>query len=331
MPLHCTEPAIQLENVSKTFGDKIAVSNMNLTVPYGSIYGVIGPNGSGKTTTLRMILRIYQPTSGTVTVLGERGRRSADDRVGYLPEERGLYRRMTVRRTLRYFARLKGCRTPDATIEKWMRFLKAEDWYGKRMDQLSKGMAQKVQFVAAIASNPDVIILDEPFSGLDPVNADLIRAAMLQLREEGATLLLSTHDMSIAESLCDRVCMIFRGQKVLDGTLPEIHRRHGGATTRIAYRPNRPLPKSFFMNLPGFERFGTSIVGESIYLHFNRDAPKRRLLSTLLEHGEVERLETASPTLHEIFVSHANRPEASNSTTNRLLHAAREVHEENVG
>jgi ABC-2 type transport system ATP-binding protein len=295
-----TDWVVELEGVSKKFGSHQAVHPLDLHVPRGSIFSVIGPNGSGKTTTLRMMLRIYRPDQGVVRVLGESNRSCADDRVGYLPEERGLYRRMTVWRTLRYFARIKGHRNPNAEIERWMVRLGATDWYRKRIDQLSKGMAQKVQFVAAIASKPQVVILDEPFSGLDPVNMELIRDAILQLREEGTTVILSTHDMSIAEKMCDHVCMIFQGRKVLDGTIPEIQALYTEPKVRVRITNQTPVELDPIRSIPGVSLATWDNGTVDIQLH--EQTSHRHLLLHLLELGDVEHFEIVKPSLHDIFV-----------------------------
>jgi ABC-2 type transport system ATP-binding protein len=290
-------PAVELKGVSKKFGNHQAVSPMDLTVPTGSIYGFIGPNGSGKTTTMRMILRIYQPDTGSVHVLGEETGQCADDRVGYLPEERGLYRRMTVRRVLQYFARIKGMKHPDESIQRWLAELGAESWQRKRIDQLSKGMAQKIQFISAVVANPKLLILDEPFSGLDPVNMEVLRDAVLRLRDQGTTVIFSTHDMTMAEQLCDRVCMIFQGNKVLDGSLEQITTQYGDSRLRVRLNESSPIPEF----LPGV--LEQVAHGRSTDLLLAKDASRRQVLESLMAAGEVEHFETVKPSLHDIFVS----------------------------
>ncbi len=290
------EFAVELEGVSKTFGSQCAVKPMDLRVPTGSIFGFIGPNGSGKTTTMRMILRIYQPDQGVVRVLGQETGDAADDRVGYLPEERGLYRRMTVKRVLRYFAKLKGLAKPDPDIDRWLKDLGCEEWHRKRIDQLSKGMAQKIQFIAAVVANPKLLILDEPFSGLDPVNMEVLRDAVLRLRGSGTTIIFSTHDMTMAEQLCDRVCMIFKGAKVLDDSIAAIKREHGVPTLRIRMSEPSSCPAS----IPGVEQ--QIAKGDDRLLVLSPEADKRAILNELLMHGEVEHFELVQPSLHDIFV-----------------------------
>lgn len=289
--------AVELEGVSKSFGGQYAVQPMDLRVPTGSIYGFIGPNGSGKTTTMRMILRIYRPDSGVVRVLGADEGNCADNRVGYLPEERGLYRRMTVKRVLRYFAKLKGLRRPDKKIEQWLRDLGANDWQRKRIDQLSKGMAQKVQFIAAVVADPELVILDEPFSGLDPVNMEVLKDAVIRLRENGTTVIFSTHDMAMAEQMCDRVCMIFRGQKVLDDDLPHLLSTYGEPMIRVRLSSPSQVPSE----LPGV--ISQVQRGADVDLRVNRDVDRNQILRALMAAGNVEHFEIVKPTLHDIFVS----------------------------
>lgn len=301
--------AVLLQGVSKKFGSQTAVQSVDLHIPTGSIQGIIGPNGSGKTTTLRMILRIFKPDSGTVQVLGRPTGDAADDRVGYLPEERGLYLRMKVRDVLRFFAQLKGNRHPDRDIDRWLERLGATDWSHKKLEQLSKGMAQKIQFIAAVVSRPELVILDEPFSGLDPVNLDLLRQAVIDLRNEGTTVLLSTHDMDVAEQMCDRIFMIYKGNKVLDGTMNEIQSQYGEPVLRVRLAGGIAPDRS---RLPGVE----SMADCSPYTEIRMQSLEARtgILRALLEQGEVEHFETARPRLHDIFVRIA-KPSAETSTS----------------
>lgn len=288
--------AIELNNVSKRFGAHTAVDSLDLAVPTGSIYGFIGPNGSGKTTTLRMILRIYQPDSGVVTVLGNPVGKVADDRLGYLPEERGLYKRMRVGELLRYYAKLKGNYDCKAWLDEWLEFLDASTWINKRIDTLSKGMAQKVQFIAAIAGKPKLVILDEPFSGLDPVNMESLRDAVLLLRERGTTVIFSTHDMDIAEQLCDTIFMIFKGHKVLDGTLESIQERYPANRIRVRFSdPDMSLPT--LPEIQASQQYNKSYILE---MRDADDAPQ--ILHQLAQHGPLNHFEIIRPTLHEIFV-----------------------------
>ncbi len=292
-----TEPlAVQLQGVSKSFGNQRAVDQLDLSVPTGSIYGFIGPNGSGKTTTIRMILRIYQPDSGEVRVLGQSVGDVADTRVGYLPEERGLYRRMSVRRVLRYFARLKGVARPDKIIDEQLERMGATDWGKKRIEQLSKGMAQKIQFIVAIIAKPQLLVLDEPFSGLDPVNMEVLKEAVIEMRKQGTTVIFSTHDMDMAEKMCDRVFMIYKGKKVLDGTLDGIKSGYGADSVRIKMANGSELPET----IEGVTQ--QTSRGRFIDLQLANESVRRSVLSQLVARGDIEHFETIRPTLHEIFV-----------------------------
>src|SRR5882724_8115295 len=225
--------AVKIHEVTKTFGPFTAVDHLSLQVPRGTIYGFIGPNGSGKTTTLRMIMHILHPDRGEITVLGEKRHAAANDRVGYLPEERGLYKQMKVRDQLRFYAELKGCRRSGPAIDDWLERLGLTAWANKKIQVLSKGMSQKVQFIATVVARPELVLLDEPFSGLDPVNAEVLRGAILDLKRQGTTVIFSTHDMGMAEKLCDYIFMIYKGRKVLDGTLESIQDRYGSDTVRV--------------------------------------------------------------------------------------------------
>ena len=219
------ECAIALRGVRKTFGRKVAVRDLDLEVPRGSLYGFIGPNGAGKTTTIRMIMSILFPDSGSVEVLGHASALDAKDRIGYLPEERGVYRKMKVGAFLRYIGHLKGVERKDA-VSGWLERVGLAGVEGQRCEELSKGMQQKIQFIASVIHEPDLLILDEPFSGLDPVNMRLLRELIGAEHERGATIIFSTHVMHQAEELCDHVVMIHNGDKVLDDSLSRIRARH---------------------------------------------------------------------------------------------------------
>src|SRR3954470_4741535 len=226
-----TEYAIDIVNVTKRYAEHTAVRDLTLRIPTGSVYGLLGPNGAGKTTTIRMILDIIRPDSGTVTLLGQSSlEASVRERIGYLPEERGLYKKMQVRRVLMFLAELKGVAPGNAAkrIDEWLeRFALSggdRDWGNAKVDELSRGMQQKVQFIATLLHDPDLVILDEPFSGLDPINAQALKDAVLELKRRGKTVIFSTHIMDNAEKMCDSVCIIARGEKVLDGRVTDVKR-----------------------------------------------------------------------------------------------------------
>jgi ABC-2 type transport system ATP-binding protein len=296
------EDAVAIRAVTKTFGAHTAVDSLDLTVPKGSVYGFIGPNGSGKTTTLRMIMRILHPDQGEIEVLGQRNQDAATDRVGYLPEERGLYKQMKVRDVLAYYAQLKGMRKWQAVIDSWLTQLDLSDWADKQVQALSKGMAQKVQFIAAVVTRPELVLLDEPFSGLDPVNMEVLRDAILSLRRQGTTVIFSTHDMAVAEKMCDAVFMIYRGRKVLDGALQSILDAHGADTIRVRLGGAASLD-----HVPGVQ--SVTDFGQSQELRMATGADPQWVLAALMDRAPVLHFEVTRPSLHDIFVRIA-RPDA---------------------
>ena len=288
--------AIRLTEVTKRFDRVTAVDRLTLSVPAGSIYGFIGPNGSGKTTTLRMIMNILLPDEGSIAVLDAATTVAARDRVGYLPEERGLYKKMTVRRLLRYYGQLKGRTIAelDPVIDDWMPRMGMERWGDRKIETLSKGMSQKVQFVAAVISAPSLLILDEPFSGLDPVNAQVLREAVLEMRRRGATVVFSTHDMATAEQMCDRIFMIFRGRKVLDGTLQSIQDQYGADTVRV----RTATGSAALAGIPGVESVNDFGQLQEVRLAGDPQA----FLSCLAARTAVYQFEITRPSLQDIFV-----------------------------
>jgi ABC-2 type transport system ATP-binding protein len=288
--------AVELEGITKRFGSHVAVDDLSLTVPAGAVYGFIGPNGSGKTTTLRMIMNIIYPDRGAIRVFGQPLDGACTDRIGYLPEERGLYRKMKVRDLLRFYGELKGGRKVDAGVEFWLERLDLAAWADKKVETLSKGMSQKVQFIATIVSEPELVILDEPFSGLDPVNADALREAVLELQRRGATVIFSTHDMAVAERMCDFIFMIFRGQKVLDGSLDAIQSTYGSDTLRI----RAPGGGAALRGLPGVESLTDH--GQLQELKMAPAADAQALVRLIMERTPVHSFEIAKPSLHDIFV-----------------------------
>jgi ABC-2 type transport system ATP-binding protein len=288
--------AVEIESITKTFGPQTAVADLSLAVPENSIYGFIGPNGSGKTTTLRMIMRILHPDGGTIRVFGEDTWSSVNDRVGYLPEERGLYKQMTVRDILRYYAALKGMRDSRAAIDAWLEQLDLTAHATKKVAALSKGMSQKVQFIATVVARPSLVLLDEPFSGLDPVNNEVLREAILDLRKAGTTVIFSTHDMGVAEKMCDFIFMIYRGRKVLDGTLESIQDAYGSDTVRVRLEGDG----NGLDGLPGVSK--VTDFGRLQELRLATGADPQRVLAALMERGGVRHFELTRPSLQDIFV-----------------------------
>jgi len=298
--------AVEIAHVTKTFGEHTAVDDLSLSVPEGCVYGFIGPNGSGKTTTLRMIMNIFYPDQGDIHVLGRRQKSACIDQVGYLPEERGLYRKMKVRPLLRFYGELKSGGNLGREVDHWLEKLDLTDWANKKVEALSKGMSQKVQFIAAVVSKPKLLILDEPFSGLDPVNTDAVKDAVLELRANGTTVIFSTHDMGTAENLCDLIFMIFKGRKVLDGTLASIQDKYGSDTIRLRLDGDHgPLD-----DLPGVQRVNNR--GQLQELRITAGCDPQQILAAVMSRAKVRHFELASPSLHDIFVRIAG-PEAEES------------------
>ncbi|UCG16315.1 MAG: ATP-binding cassette domain-containing protein [Phycisphaerales bacterium] len=299
--------AVEIREVTKSFGTHVAVDALSLDVPPGTVYGFIGPNGSGKTTTLRMIMNILYPDRGRIRVLGEETRRAASDRVGYLPEERGLYKKMKVADLLRYYAELKGRRDFKQVVRAWLERMQLSEWGSQKVEALSKGMAQKVQFIAAVIAEPELIILDEPFTGLDPVNAEVLKDAVLELKRNGATVIFSTHDMNVAEKMCDYIFMIFKGRKVLDGTLTDIQARYGADTIRVSLdRDTVDLT-----SIRGVQHVND--YGPFKEIRMDDGTDPQQILTALMSRAAVQRFEITCPSLQDIFVRIAG-PEAQEAT-----------------
>ncbi len=290
---------IQLENVRKQFGNFTAVDDISFSIEKSCIYGLLGPNGAGKTTTLRMIMDIIAPDSGKITFSENRQIRNFLDRIGYLPEERGLYRKMKVRDVVLFIAELKGMRKSDAMveIEKWIVQMQLNEWIDKRVDQLSKGMAQKIQFITTVIHNPELIILDEPFSGLDPINMTLLKDMMLELRDNGATIIFSTHVMEQVEKLCDSICLIHQGSILLEGELRTIKQRFGKSSVEIEYIGSiDPIRDSQWIQ-------DCNDFGQYAEIKLKTPEDYRPFLRELVDKKvDVTRFELMEPTLHDIFV-----------------------------
>jgi ABC-2 type transport system ATP-binding protein len=287
--------AVEIVNVTKTFGEVVAVDDLSLTVPDNAVFGFIGPNGSGKTTTIRMIVNIFYPDRGEVRVFGEPMSPARTGLVGYLPEERGLYRKMAVRPLLEFFGELRAGRNVSREVTEWLKRLDLAHCADRKVETLSKGMSQRVQFIAAVIPSPKLLILDEPFTGLDPVSADALRESILLLRRNGATIILSTHDMGVAETLCDHIFMIFRGRKVLDGSLSSIQDQYGNDTIRVSVESSAALE-----SLPGVEKIRD--LGQFQELRVARGCDPHELLRVLVDRTRVSSFTVTKPSLHDIFV-----------------------------
>ncbi|HEU0299029.1 MAG TPA: ATP-binding cassette domain-containing protein [Longimicrobium sp.] len=297
--------ALLLDGVTKSYAGHTAVKNLSLSVPTGTIYGILGPNGAGKSTTLRMVMNIIIRDAGTISLLGGDPERDRNvlQRVGYLPEERGLYRKMTVSDVICFFAELKGVERKTAVSEgdRWLERMGLADWRGAKVETLSKGMQQKVQFITTVVHQPELLILDEPHSGLDPVNQEVLRDTILDARGQGRTVIFSTHNMEQAEQMCEHVCIIAGGEKVLDGNLRDIRRAHRTNYYAIAFDEPSSSSDRFMSTWPGFDRVDR--IGDGWEVELKPAADPRELVSAA--NGldvPLSRFEHVQPSLHEIFV-----------------------------
>ncbi len=295
------EAVVKLEGVTKRFGHHTAVSALDLEIPRGTVYGLLGPNGSGKTTTIRMILGILLPDEGRVELLGGRPGVGSRSRVGYLPEERGLYRKMPVLELLVFLGEIRGLgrRVARERAERWLHRLDLGEWATRKVEDLSKGMQQKVQFIGTVLHEPELLVLDEPFSGLDPINQDLLEEIVQEFRSRGTTVLFSTHLMDQAERLCERVCLISRARKVLDGDLKEIRRMERRGVVDVEFEGDDAW-------LGGPEVLRVEREDDVVHVHLRDGADHQALLRRGVEAGvRIHRFELVEPRLHEIFVRHA--------------------------
>jgi ABC-2 type transport system ATP-binding protein len=292
------EAAIALDGVTKAFEGHVAVSDLTLAIPAGSVFGLLGPNGAGKTTTLRMVMNVLAPDAGTVRLLGRPADQAARDRVGYLPEERGLYPRMVVEEQLVFLAAAKGVPRREAArrLSPWLERLGLSQWRRRRVNELSKGMQQKVQLVSTLLHEPDLLILDEPLSGLDPVGAEVVRDVLLELRRQGRTLVLSSHEMETVERLCDAIALINRGKKVLDGPVREVKSRYGRNAIVLAYEGDG----SFLAGLPGVAKL--TDFGRYVELRIGDGADPQQILREAAARLRLSRFEIVEPSLRDIFV-----------------------------
>ena len=301
--------AVDIRNIAKRYADHVAVRELSLQVPRGSVYGLLGPNGAGKTTTIRMMLNVIAPDVGTITILGQpNGSPGILERVGYLPEERGLYKKMQVRRVLKFLAELKGVRGRDADrrIGEWLDRLglrtAEKDWGNAKVDELSRGMQQKVQFIGTLLHEPELVILDEPFSGLDPINSQALKDTIVDLKRQGKTVIFSTHMMDNAERMCDSVCIIANGRKVLDGSVAGVKTEHGGRNVALSLGGGaRNGVASILADRSLIERIDDS--NRYLEVELATGADPQVLLRRLVESGAtIERFELVQPSLHQIFL-----------------------------
>ncbi|MGH9394647.1 MAG: ABC transporter ATP-binding protein [Terriglobales bacterium] len=307
--------AVVCDAIVKSFGEVHAVQGVSLSVPEGSVYGFLGPNGSGKTTSIRMMVNILVPDSGGVRIQGVPAGDRTKDRIGYLPEERGLYPKMKVRELLEFFAELKNVPAAQAKTraKHWLERVELGAWSEKKLNELSKGMQQKIQFIVAVIADPPILILDEFSSGLDPVNANLLKDILLELRGQGKTILFSTHRMDEAERLCDHVCLIDHGRKILDGRLADIRNAAGKATVRVDYRGDSALLRQ----APGVLQADDFGNYAELKLRPEAQTPGAvaELLRYLASRLDLTRFEQLEPSLNQIFLEAVGKAPASAAAT----------------
>ncbi len=290
--------ALEIENISKRFGDFYAVKHLSFKIPEGSIYGLLGPNGAGKTTTIRMVMNIIIPDEGFIKVLSQKMDESMKSRIGYLPEDRGLYPKMKVGELLHFLAELKGLPSREVRqrIDGWLERFGLTDWKQKKVETLSRGMQQKIQFIATIIHQPDLIILDEPFSGLDPVNTKLLKDIMLEMKKEGRTIIFSTHRMEQVEMISDNICLINKAEKVLEGSLSRIKQQYGKNTVVLDYEGDA----SFIRALAEVEKVDD--YGKYMEIKMKEQSDPQILLGKAVDRLRINRFEVREPSLNAIFI-----------------------------
>lgn len=299
------EPILEVKNIRKQYAHHVALNNVSLSVPSQKIFGLLGPNGAGKTSLIRIINQITGPDKGEVLFNGEHLSPKHVDFIGYLPEERGLYKKMAVGEQAMYLAQLKGLKKAEAKIrlKEWFKKFEIDSWWDKKIEELSKGMQQKVQFIVTVLHEPKLLILDEPFSGFDPINAQLIKNEILELREKGATIIFSTHNMGSVEELCDNIALINKSEKILDGSVKEIRKQYKSNTYTVSFKGN----------LMGFTNAlwaGAEIVDKkseddihTVTLKLLRQNTPNQLLQAVLTNAEILSFHEIVPSMNDIFIS----------------------------
>ena len=300
---------LKIENVTKSFANHVALDDVSLSIPEGSIYGLLGPNGAGKTTLLRIINRIIAPDSGRVLFSGKEITAEDVCHIGYMPEERGLYKKMKVGEQAIFFARLKGMSRKEATekLKAWFKKFGIEDWWNKDIGELSKGMAQKVQFITTVLHEPKLLIFDEPFSGFDPINANLLKEEILALRDKGATIIFSTHNMSAVEEVCDHITLIDKAKNILSGNVNEIRHKHGSNIFEISYRgEEEALVKAMTEVCEVMESKPAPKGYNTMKVHIASDAEVRRVIAAANDSVEIRSFSEVIPSMNDIFIRAVN-------------------------
>jgi ABC-2 type transport system ATP-binding protein len=294
---------LEVNKINKAFGNFKAVDEISFALEEGTIWGLLGPNGAGKTTTIRMIMNIIIPDSGQILILGHKNSNSTTDRIGYLPEERGLYRKMKVVELLIFLARLKSMPKAAATkkIDYWLERLELKEWKNKKLEELSKGMQQKVQFIGTILHEPKLLILDEPFGGLDPINTNIVKDIILELKEKGNSIIFSTHQMENAEKLCEEIFLIDKGKQILSGNLGQIKQGYGRLNIHIEYDGN----DSFLQTSSEIKKFDN--YGSYVEIQLKEDGDSQKLLAEAMQVARIRKFEIKEPSLNEIFIETINQ------------------------
>ena len=297
---------VELERVRKSYGDFVAVDDLSFSISSHQIFGLLGPNGAGKTSSIRMMIGIITPDDGGVRLFGEPFHRRLLHKIGYLPEERGLYKKITVRENLSLFGQLSGLSKRDAIARtrKWAERLEIGEWVDKRVEEMSKGMQQKVQFIAALLHEPELIVMDEPFSGLDPINANVLKDVILELKEQGRTILFSTHRMDQVEKLCDSICLINHGRAVLQGGIRDIKASYGSRFVQISYEGDG----KFLSRCNLVE--SSNNYGNFAEVKLRRGADSQELLRAAMRSAKISRFEVMEPSLEEIFIDRVEKANA---------------------
>jgi len=295
--------ALEFQSVTKNFGNVRAVNNLTFSIPSGSIYGLLGPNGAGKTTSIRMLMQIILPDSGVIRTFGQDQNNGYLDRIGYLPEERGLYRKMKVKDVIAFFGELHGLKTSEVRKRTnfWLDRFGLADWAERKVEELSRGMQQKLQFIITIFHEPDLIILDEPFTGLDPVNAQVVKDTILEERKRGTTIIFSTHLMEQVEKLCDRICLMNKGRAILEGKIQDIKQKFGKNHVIVSYKGD-----SGFLSDSSIQSYND--YGNYVEILLKPKADPQELLKKIVKHAEVFRFELVEPSMHEIFIETVQAP-----------------------
>ncbi len=288
---------LEVERITKSFGTLKAVDDISFSIEEGVVFGLLGPNGAGKTTTLRMIMNVIIPDSGHISVLGNRDMKIATDYIGYLPEERGLYRKMRVYELLLFLSSIKSMSKKDAKkeIDFWLERIELSEWKKKKIEELSKGMQQKIQFIGTLLHRPKILILDEPFGGLDPINQNLIKDILMELKSKGTTIIFSTHVMESAEKLCEEIFLINKGKQVLYGRLSDIKKKFGKKNVYIEYNGDDEFLKSDHINK--YNNYGNAVE-----LQLAKDGDPQKILKEAIKKAQITKFEIMEPSLNEIFL-----------------------------